>query len=103
MEAIDDATLQNIATQQSALTKAKVHGQFITVPVLEGGVMRGGRFGWKNQHASLLVIRSRRLSQRAGITSRLNPIDTTQLCKTTTDPEDVDNDIDEFATFIRGT
>jgi CxxC motif-containing protein (DUF1111 family) len=65
--------------------------------------MRGGRFGWKNQHASLLSFAADAYLNEQGITSRLNPIDTTQLCKTTTDPEDVDNDIDEFATFIRGT
>ena len=38
-----------------------------------------------------------------GITSRLNPTDSTAVCKTTTDPEDVDNDIDQFATFMRTT
>lgn len=103
VEAIDDSTLQNIAAQQSALSKGKIHGQFITVPVVEGGVMRGGRFGWKNQHASLLSFAADAYLNEQGITSRLNPIDTTSLCKTTSDPEDDENDIDQFATFIRGT
>ncbi|HWZ84498.1 MAG TPA: di-heme oxidoredictase family protein [Terriglobales bacterium] len=103
VEAIDDSTLQNIASQQSALSKGRIHGEFIQVPVLEGGVMRGGRFGWKNQHASLLSFASDAYLNEQGITNRLNPVDTTQLCKTTTDPEDVDNDIDQFATFIRTT
>ena len=103
VEAIDDSTLQNIAAQQSALSKGKIHGEFIQVPVFEGGVLRGGRFGWKNQHASLLSFASDAYLNEQGITNRFNPVDITQLCKTTTDPEDADNDIDEFATFMRGT
>ena len=103
IEAIDDSTLQNIAAQQSALSKGKIHGEFITVPVFEGAVLRGGRFGWKNQHASLLSFSSDAYLNEQGITNRFNPVDLTQVCKTTTDPEDVDNDIDQFATFIRGT
>ena len=108
VEAIDDSTLQNIAAQQSALSKGKIHGEFIQVPVLEGGVLRGGRFGWKNQHASLLSFSSDAYLNEQGISNRLNPIDTTTVCKTSTDPEDhPDNlgmdDIDHFVTFIRGT
>jgi CxxC motif-containing protein (DUF1111 family) len=103
VEAIDDSTLQNIAAQQSALSKGKIHGEFITVPVFEGGVLRGGRFGWKNQHASLLSFASDAYLNEQGITNRFNLVDTTSVCKTTTDPEDVDNDIDQFAAFIRTT
>jgi CxxC motif-containing protein (DUF1111 family) len=108
VEAIDDSTLQNIAAQQSALSKGKIHGEFIQVPVLEGGVMRGGRFGWKNQHASLLSFSSDAYLNEQGITNRFNPTDTTTVCKTDTDPEDGPDalgmdDIDHFATFIRGT
>ncbi len=108
VEAIDDTTLQNLAAQQSALTKGKVHGEFIQVPVLEAGVLRGGRFGWKNQHASLLSFSSDAYLNEQGISNRLNPTDTTTVCKTDTDPEDGPDqlgmdDIDHFATFIRGT
>jgi len=103
VEAIDDSTLQSLAAQQSALSKGKIHGEFIQVPVFEAGELRGGRFGWKNQHASLLSFASDAYLNEQGITNRFNPIDTTAVCKTTTDPEDVDNDIDEFATFIRAT
>ena len=103
VEAIDDSTLQNIADQQSALSKGKIHGEFIQVPVLEAGVMRGGRFGWKDQHASLLSFASDAYLNEQGISNRLNPVDTTTVCKTTTDPEDTENDIDQFATFMRAT
>jgi CxxC motif-containing protein (DUF1111 family) len=62
-----------------------------------------GRFGWKDQQASLLSFAGDAYVNEQGITSRLNPADSTAVCKTTTDPEDVDNDIDQFATFIRST
>ncbi|MFY9560738.1 MAG: di-heme oxidoredictase family protein [Terriglobales bacterium] len=108
VEAIDDTTLQNLAAQQSALSKGKIHGEFIQVPVLEAGVLRGGRFGWKNQHASLLSFSSDAYLNEQGISNRFNPIDTTTVCKTDTDPEDHPDelgmdDIDHFVTFIRGT
>ena len=51
VEAIDSNTLVAIANGQPS----GMHGQFIEVPVAEaGGLVRGGRFGWKNQRASLL-------------------------------------------------
>jgi CxxC motif-containing protein (DUF1111 family) len=109
VEAIDDSTLQNLAAQQPGLSKGKIHGEFIQVPVLEApGQVRGGRFGWKNQHASLLSFASDAYLNEQGISNRLNPTDTTTVCKTNNDPEDgPDNlgmdDIDHFATFIRGT
>ena len=68
--------------------------------MFEGGVLRGGRFGWKNQHASLLSFASDAYLNEQGITNRFNLVDTTSVC-TTTDPEDVENDIDQFATFMR--
>jgi CxxC motif-containing protein (DUF1111 family) len=67
-----------------------------------------GRFGWKDQHGSLLSFASDAYLNEMGVTSRLRPKDVTTVCKTTVDPEDVaDNlglaDIDHFAQFIRGT
>jgi CxxC motif-containing protein (DUF1111 family) len=109
VEAIDDTTLQTIATQQATATGGRISGQLIQVPVLEAsGQTRGGRFGWKDQHASLLSFASDAYLNEQGITNRLNPTDTTTLCKTTSDPEDVADangmaDIDHFATFMRGT
>src|SRR5262249_7570534 len=38
-----------------------------------------------------------------GITSRLLPTDVTNVCDSVGDPEDADNDIDHFASFMRGT
>jgi CxxC motif-containing protein (DUF1111 family) len=109
VEAIDDSTLQLIAQQQRTLTAGRIAGEFIQVPVLEApGKVRGGRFGWKNQHASLLSFSADAYLNEQGITSRLFPTDTTQVCKTTSDPEDTPDesgldDIDHFAAFMRGT
>ena len=110
VEAIDDATLLAIAAQQPGLSAGKVHGEVIQVPVLEApaGTVRVGRFGWKNQHASLLSFSADAYLNEQGISSRLIPTDTTTVCKTDNDPEDGPDgigmdDIDHFATFIRGT
>jgi CxxC motif-containing protein (DUF1111 family) len=104
VEAIADSTLQNIAAQQPASSRGRIRGTFIQVPLAEApGQFRIGRFGWKDQQASLLSFAGDAYLNEQGITSRLNPTDTTTVCKTTSDPEDDDNDIDNFATFMRGT
>ena len=109
VEAIDDSTLLTIAAQQARMTHGKVHGEAIAVPALEApGQNRIGRFGWKDQHSSLLSFIGDAYLNEMGITNRLKPADETTIGKVTADPEDVpDNlglaDIDHFAQFIRGT
>jgi len=109
VEAIDDNTLLAIADQQARTTHGKIHGEAIEVPVLEApGKNRIGRFGWKDQHSSLLSFIGDAYLNEMGITNRLKPVDETTIGKVTADPEDVpDNlglaDIDHFAQFIRGT
>ena len=109
VEAIDDNTLVAIANQQPQLSDGKIHGEAVHVPLFEvPGQTRVGRFGWKDQHGSLLSFISDAYLNEMGITSRLRPHDTTTVCKTTTDPEDQPDtlglaDIDHFAQFVRGT
>jgi CxxC motif-containing protein (DUF1111 family) len=111
VEAIDDSTLRAIAAQQPGLSGGKINGELISVPLLEAaGQSRAGRFGWKDQHASLLSFAADAYLNEQGFTSRLQPTDTTTVCKNPNipDPEDdVDEnglaDIDRFATFMRGT
>src|SRR6266436_9135623 len=109
VEAIDDNTLRNIAQRQSELTAGRIHGEAVEVPVLEApGQSRIGRFGWKDQHSSLLSFIGDAYLNEMGVTNRLRPKDVTTIGKITPDPEDVpDNlglaDIDHFAQFIRGT
>jgi CxxC motif-containing protein (DUF1111 family) len=109
VEAIPDATLLAIAAGQPALSDGRIHGEAIEVPVLEAtGQSRIGRFGWKDQHSSLLSFVADAYLNEMGVTSRLRPKDTTSLGKVTSDPEDVPDslgldDIDHFAQFVRGT
>ena len=109
VEAIDSNTLVAIANNQFNSTGGQIAGEFIQVPVFEAGnQVRGGRFGWKNQQASLLSFSSDAYLNEQGVTNRLNPTDTTTVCKTTTDPEDQPGsdglaDIDHFARFMRAS
>jgi CxxC motif-containing protein (DUF1111 family) len=109
VEAIDSNTLAAIANSQPGQSGGHIAGQFIQVPLSESpGQMRAGRFGWKNQQASLLSFSADAYVNEQGVTSRLQPTDTTSVCKTTTDPEDpfgTDGleDIDHFARFMRAT
>jgi len=109
VEAIDDSTLLAIAARQPEISAGRIHGEAIEVPILEAtGESRIGRFGWKDQHGSLLSFIGDAYLNEMGVTNRLRPKDITTVGKVTADPEDVpDNlglaDIDHFAQFIRGT
>src|SRR6201987_3542642 len=109
VEAIDDSTLRAIAQYQIEVSDGRIHGEAVEVPVLEApGQTRIGRFGWKDQHSSLLSFIGDAYLNEMGVTNRLRPKDVTTIGKITPDPEDVpDNlglaDIDHFAQFIRGT
>jgi CxxC motif-containing protein (DUF1111 family) len=109
VEAIDDSTLQSIAQRQLEVSEGRIHGEAVEVPVLESpGQSRIGRFGWKDQHSSLLSFIGDAYLNEMGVTNRLRPKDVTTVGKVTQDPEDTpDNlglaDIDHFAEFIRGT
>ena len=109
VEAIDSNTLLAIAQNQPRQSGGRIAGEFIQVPLSEApGQVRGGRFGWKNQQASLLSFAADAYVNEQGITSRLQPTDTTSVCKTTTDPEDHEGsdglaDIDHFARFMRAS
>ena len=109
VEAIDDSTLLAMAAAQPQISGGLIHGEAIEVPVLEApGQSRIGRFGWKDQHSSLLSFIGDAYLNEMGVTNRLRPKDETTIGKITPDPEDVpDNlglaDIDHFAQFVRGT
>jgi CxxC motif-containing protein (DUF1111 family) len=109
VEAIDDNTLIAIADRQAQVSGGKIQGEAVQVALFEApGQTRVGRFGWKDQHGSLLSFIGDAYLNEMGITNRLRPHDTTTVCKTTTDPEDQPDslglaDIDHFAQFVRGT
>lgn len=109
VEAIDDDTLLAIAARQAEESDGMIHGEAVQAPIFEApGQTRVGRFGWKDQHSSLLSFIADAYVNEMGVTNRLRPKDVTTVCKTTTDPEDLPDslglaDIDHFALFIRGT
>jgi CxxC motif-containing protein (DUF1111 family) len=106
VEAIDSNTLVAIANGQAA----SIRGTFIQVPLLEApGQVRGARFGWKNQHASLISFSADAYLNEMGITSPLQPTENTSNGRsvasidTVPDPEDDGEDIEIFARFMRAT
>jgi CxxC motif-containing protein (DUF1111 family) len=109
VEAVDDATLIGISHTQCKQNGGKICGLVLYVPVLESpGVTRVGRFGWKNQHASLLSFAADAYLNEVGITNSLFPDEVTNLCNTVAEPNDKPGadglaDIDHFARFMRAT
>ncbi|PYQ45543.1 MAG: hypothetical protein DMF77_03885 [Acidobacteria bacterium] len=103
VEAIDSNTLVAISNGQPF----GMRGQFIQVPVNEANnAVRGGRFGWKNQHASLKSFSADAYLNEMGITSPLQPNDNTSngtvVDDGIPDPENL-GDVDLFAEFMRAT
>lgn len=122
VEAISDETLLKIRKQQCRASHGKICGQAVKVPVPESeGHDRIGRFGWKDQHASLLAFAADAYLNEMGITNRLQKTEVTTICNppvTTslpnndptkvTEPNSLPNpadnsleDIDHFASFMR--
>ena len=113
VEAIADSTLVAIRAAQPA----SVRGTIINVPVLEApGVTRAGRFGWKNQHGSLLSFSADAYLNEMGITSPLQPTENTSngnsvaAFDTVPDPEEAPTatepfgpDVEIFARFMRAS
>ena len=109
VEAIADQTLIDFSKQQCKSSHKKICGQILYDPIVEApGQMGVGRFGWKNQHASLLSFAGDAYLNEMGITNRLQPDEVTKLCNTAPEPNDQPgpdglSDIDHFARFIRAT
>ncbi len=110
VESIDSNTLVAISNNQPAAQR----GTVISVPVGEaGGATRVGRFGWKNQNASLLSFAGDAYVNEMGITNRLFPTENTSNGTVVqggpfdgkADPagnaEDTEVDIDKFTAFMR--
>jgi CxxC motif-containing protein (DUF1111 family) len=112
VEAVGDDTLTKIHDDQCRSTHGKICGQVLRVPVLEApGQTAIGRFGWKNQHASLLSFAADAYLNEMGITNRLLRDEVTLTCnpKSVTEPNDQPDpqtkleDIDHFARFMRAS
>jgi CxxC motif-containing protein (DUF1111 family) len=126
IECIDSNAIAGIAGGQPGQSFGLIRGQFIQVPVDEaGGQTRGARFGWKNQHASLVSFAADAYLNEMGITNPLHPTENTSMgkviprcgagvtvgpCDPVADPEDQPTadapsgkDVESFAKFMRST
>jgi len=125
VEAIANGTLRAIRREQAIRSGGQIRGQIIRVPVLEANidtnpdcanpnlpcVRRIGRFGWKNQQASLRSFSGDAYLNEMGITNVLVPKENSSLGRSVADfdsvadPEDdeEDDDIGAFADFMRST
>ena len=110
VESTDSNTFASIAANQPAAQR----GTVIQVPVAEaGGQVRVGRFGWKNQNASLLTFAGDAYVNEMGVTNRLFPTENTSNGTNvqggtfdgkgdpTSTGEDDANDLDTFTFFMR--
>jgi len=110
VEAIRSQTLVDLARDQALKSRGRIRGEVVWVPVLEAGnALRVGRFGWKNQHASLLSFSADAYLNEMGITNPLQPEENTSLGRSVedfdevSDPEDDGTDTQAFAAFMRST
>jgi CxxC motif-containing protein (DUF1111 family) len=110
IEAIDSNALNANRLNQPA----GFQGTLIQVPVVEaGGAIRAGRFGWKNQHASLHSFSGDAYLNEMGITNPFDGADgltendslgrSVAAFDTVDDPEDEGEDVEAFAQFMRQT
>ncbi len=109
VEAVADQTLLDIGRTQRQTTHGRIHGQALAVPIVEAPGKTGiGRFGWKDQHASLLSFSGDAYLNEMGITTRLFPDEVVATCNTASEPNnepgpDGLGDVDRFARFMRAT
>src|SRR5207237_9090700 len=79
------------------------------VPIVAAPWRTGlGRFGWNDQHASLLSFGGDAYVNEMGLTSRLFPDEVTDLCNNADEPNNKPDstgleDIDRFTRFMRAT
>jgi len=109
VEAVPDQVLADIGRQQCKASSGRICGEWLLVPIVEApGQVGVGRFGWKDQQASLLSFSANAYLNEIGITNPLFPNEITTLCNTAPEPNDTRGpdglfDIDRVTRFIRAT
>jgi len=109
VEAVPDQALVDIGRQQCKASNGRICGEWLVVPIVEApGQVGVGRFGWKDQQASLLSFSANAYLNEIGITNPLFPNEITTLCNTAPEPNDMRGpdglfDIDRVTRFIRAT
>jgi CxxC motif-containing protein (DUF1111 family) len=108
VEAIPDEQLEGYAADE-ARSFPQQAGRVNRVTDVASGLSRVGRFGWKDQQATLLAFSGDAYLNEMGITSHLFPTENAPngdlgklaACDTVKDPEDTDDDVAAFANFMR--
>ncbi len=116
VEALSSNDLEQIAHDQPFRSGGRIRGQTIDVGIAEApGSTRTGRFGWKDQQASLLSFAADAYLNEMGITTPLAPTENTSNGRSVAafdnvplghpnDPDDADNDdLEAFALFMRSS
>jgi CxxC motif-containing protein (DUF1111 family) len=108
VEAIPDSDIEAYAFQQARQHPHQA-GRVNRVTDVASGQNRVGRFGWKDQQATLLSFSGDAYVNEMGVTNKFFPTenapngDLTKLkaCDTVPDPEDKNDDVTLFANFMR--
>ena len=78
IEAIPDSALIKLANDQPKLSNGLIKGQYVWVDLLEApGKKAIGKFGWKDQHASLVSFSADAYRNEMGVTTPLFPTELT--------------------------
>jgi len=108
VEAVPDQTFIDLPRTNARKTTKRFGGQVLYVPILEAPGQTGvGRFGWKDQHASLLSFSAMLISTKwaSPIASSRRSHQSLQHRQGANDTPGPDGlaDIDRFARFMRAT
>ena len=109
VEAIPDGEIEAYAFRQARFHPEQAGRVNRVLDVASGNQQRVGRFGWKDQQATLLSFSGDAYVNEMGVTSRFFPNenapngDMTKLkaCDKAADPEDTEDDVTKFANFMR--
>ena len=105
IEAIPDSAILEFAAKQCRASNGRICGLAIQVPITEAPNHTGvGRFGWKDQHRSLLSFSADAFLNEMGMTSPLQPAEVATTCNPANAPQP--NDVPDtafFAEFMRAT
>jgi CxxC motif-containing protein (DUF1111 family) len=108
IEAIPDAQIEAYSAEQASTHPGQA-GLVNHVVDVVSGTSRVGRFGWKAQQATLLAFSGDAYVNEMGITNRFFPFEnapngnagTLGACDAVPDPEDTEDDIVAFESFMR--
>ncbi len=110
VEAIPDSALIKLANDQPRQSKGLIKGQYVLVDLLEAPGKRAiGKFGWKDQHASLVSFSADAYRNEMGITTPLFPTEATSngrsvdRFETVGQPNDSNDGVLLAANFMRST